>query len=107
DFNYLDNRYLSGFLQRQSVVAATTGNITLSGTQTIDGVSVQVGDRVLVKNQTNGEDNGIYVVSSTAWTRSTDFDQVTQDEVAQGASVFVESGVLLMNTGWTLSTGGT
>lgn len=52
--------------------AATTANITLSGTQTIDGVALNVGDRVLVKNQTNLTENGIYNVASGAWTRSTD-----------------------------------
>jgi hypothetical protein len=50
-----------------SVRAATMANITLSGTQTIDGVSVVAGDRVLVKNQTSGSQNGIYVAASGAW----------------------------------------
>jgi hypothetical protein len=47
-------------------------NLTLSGTQTIDGVSLNVGDRVLAKNQTTSSANGIYVVASGAWTRATD-----------------------------------
>ena len=53
---------------------ATTANITLSGAQTIDGVSCVAGDRVLVKNQTTGSQNGLYVVASGAWSRATDAD---------------------------------
>lgn len=75
---------------KESVVAATTANITLSGEQTIDGVSVTAGDRVLVKNQSAGSENGIYVCASGAWTRATDFD--ADNEVTSGASVFVEEG---------------
>lgn len=57
---------------KRSVKAATTANITLSGAQTIDGVSVVAGDRVLVKNQTAAAENGIYVVAAGAWTRAAD-----------------------------------
>jgi hypothetical protein len=53
--------------------AATTANITLSGLQTIDGIVLVANDRVLVKNQTSGADNGIYLVSSGSWTRTSDF----------------------------------
>jgi hypothetical protein len=56
------------------VRAATTGNITLSGTQTVDTVALIAGDRCLVKNQTTGSQNGPYVVASGAWTRATDAD---------------------------------
>lgn len=52
-----------------SVKAATTTNITLSGTQTIDSVAVGIGDLVLVKDQSLSNENGIYVVSSSSWTR--------------------------------------
>lgn len=53
--------------------AATTANITLSGLQTIDGIVLVANDRVLVKNQTSGADNGIYLASSGSWTRTSDF----------------------------------
>ena len=59
---------------------ATTTNITLSGTQTIDGVSAASGDRVLVKNQNSASQNGIYVVGSSTWTRAADMD--TPAEIA-------------------------
>lgn len=75
---------------KESVRAATTANITLSGAQTIDGVSVVAGDRVLVKNQTTGADNGIYTASAGAWSRATDAD--TSAEVTSGLVVAVTEG---------------
>ena len=56
------------------VRVATTANITLSGLQTIDGIVLAESDRVLVKNQTNAVENGIYVASLNAWSRATDFN---------------------------------
>jgi hypothetical protein len=50
----------------------TTANILLSGLQTIDGIALADGDRVLVKNQTNPAENGIYLVRSGAWVRTSD-----------------------------------
>ena len=61
-----------------AVVAATTANITLAAPQTIDGISVVAGDRVLVKNQTAAADNGVYVVNAGAWTRATDANTSTE-----------------------------
>jgi hypothetical protein len=77
---------------KQSVRVATTANITLSGAQTIDGVSVIAGDRVLVKNQSTGSQNGIYVAASGAWTRATDAD--ASAEVTTGLTVVVEEGTV-------------
>jgi hypothetical protein len=77
---------------KQPVRAATTGNITLSGAQTIDGVAVIAGDRVLVKNQTTASQNGIYVVASGAWARSTDAD--INAEVIAGLTVVVDEGTV-------------
>lgn len=68
---------------------ATTGNITLSGTQSIDGVSAAAGDRVLVKKQTAASQNGIYVVNSGAWSRATDLTTWAQ---ALGYKVQVSEG---------------
>ena len=59
---------------KKSVKAATTGNIALTGAQTIDGISCVAGDRVLVKSQTAQRENGIYIVNAGAWTRSTAAD---------------------------------
>jgi hypothetical protein len=67
---------------KKSVRVATTANITLSNVQTIDGVAVVAGNRVLVKNQTTAAQNGIYVVSTGAWTRSTAADGSTEIDSA-------------------------
>lgn len=75
---------------KQSVRVATTANITLSGTQTIDGVSVIAGDRVLVKDQSTGANNGIYVCAAGAWSRAVDFD--VSAEVTSGVIIPVEEG---------------
>jgi hypothetical protein len=87
---------------KDSVRVATTANITLSGTQTIDGVSVIAGDRVLVKNQTTGSANGIYVVAAGSWSRSADAD--TSTEVTAGMFTFVEEGTSQADTSWVLTT---
>ncbi len=86
---YVD--YLAaGLSWKQPVNAASMANITsLSGLQTIDTVSLVAGNTVLVKNQTAAADNGIYVVSSGAWTRSIGAD--TWNELV-GAIVFVVEG---------------
>lgn len=75
---------------KASCRVATTTNITLSGTQTIDGVTLVVGDRVLVKSQTVGSANGIYVVASGAWPRAVDADESA--EVTASLMVPVEQG---------------
>lgn len=85
-----------------SVRAATTANITLSGTQTIDGVVLIAGDRVLVKAQTAGQDNGIYTVAAGAWPRATDAD--TSAEVTSGMFTFVEEGTVNIGIGYVLTT---
>lgn len=89
---------------KDSVRVATTANITLSGTQSIDGVAVVAGDRVLVKNQTTATQNGIYVVASGSWTRSTDADNTPDGEVTSGMFTFVEEGAANASSGWVLST---
>lgn len=72
------------------VRVATTANITLSGLQTIDGVTVEAGDRVLVKDQTSGIDNGIWVASAGGWSRALDFNDPR--DVRRGTLVNVISG---------------
>lgn len=78
------------FDYKDSVRAATTANITLSGAQTIDGVSVIAGDRVLVKDQSTGANNGIYAAAAGAWTRATDMD--TDAETTGGMVIPVAEG---------------
>lgn len=90
-----------GYKWKEPVRAGTTANITLSGVQTIDGVAVLANDRVLVKAQTTGQLNGIYVAASGAWARATDFDAGTE---VIGASCFVSEGSTLGNTVWVMTT---
>lgn len=71
---------------------ATTAAITLSGEQTIDGVAIVAGDRVLVKDQASGVDNGIYDASAGAWTRAKDFNGVR--DARNGTAVYVTSGTV-------------
>lgn len=78
--------------------AATTGNITLSGLQTIDGVTLATGNRVLVKAQSNAINNGIYVAASGGWSRATDFDGA--GEATGGTEVFVAEGSANADTSW-------
>lgn len=66
---------------------ATTANITLSGLQTIDGVTLIENDRVLVKDQTTQSENGIYLASTGSWTRAKDFDG--SRDARQGTLVLV------------------
>lgn len=77
---------------------ATTAAITLSGLQTIDGVALSAGDRVLVKNQSSAIDNGIWIASVGAWTRAADFDG-TLDAVG-GTQAMVLAGSANGNTYW-------
>ena len=102
---YVDS-VAQGLSAKTSVRAATTTNITLSGTQTIDGVAVVAGNRVLVKNQTTTTQNGIYIVAAGAWSRSADAD-VWNELIS--AFTFVEEGTTNSDTGWvsTVNAGGT
>jgi hypothetical protein len=95
-----------GIDAKASCVVATTANITLSGTQTIDGISVSVGDRVLVKDQSTASQNGIYLCASSTWTRTTDAD--TYAELV-AAFTFVEKGTTNADSGYicTIDAGGT
>ncbi|MBO9679575.1 MAG: head decoration protein [Acidovorax sp.] len=94
---------VQGWKWKEPVRAATTANITLSGAQTIDGVSAVAGDRVLVKNQSTGSANGIYLVAAGAWSRAADFDAASE---LVGATVFVSEGTANGNTTWNMTTDG-
>ncbi|MGR1224328.1 phage tail-collar fiber domain-containing protein [Aeromonas veronii] len=89
---------------KQSVRVATTANIALSATQTIDGVALVVGDRVLVKDQADAKQNGIYLAAAQAWTRATDAD--TGAKLSSGARIGVEEGTLNAGKVWYLATTG-
>lgn len=98
---------VQGLDPKASVVAASTANITsLSGTMTIDDVPLAIGDRVLLKNQTAPAQNGVYVVSDSAWARSADMNSWSK---LPSAYLFVEKGTINADIGFvcTSDQGGT
>ncbi|TBD04217.1 hypothetical protein ELH21_07290 [Rhizobium leguminosarum] len=78
--------------------AGTTANISLYGEQTIDGIAIVTNDRVLVKAQTAGYENGVYVADTGQWRRVKDFDS-TKD-VVEGTQVLVTDGTVNQRTLW-------
>jgi len=95
---------------KASVRAATTAAVTLATAfengDTLDGVTLATGNRILVKDQTDGTENGIYVVeASGAPTRASDAD--TAAEVTASFAVFVEEGTVNADAAWTLTNNGT
>src|SRR5712672_2824549 len=74
-------------------VATTGSNITLSGLQTIDGVALAVGDRVLVKDQTDATTNGLYNAATGPWRRTLDANN--NSEWTKGMMVLVTDGLNL------------
>lgn len=88
---------------KHSVLVATTAGINLSGLQTIDGVALTAGARVLVKNQTAAKENGIYtVVSGGPWARAVDAN--SNAKVTPGLLVLVEKGTANSDSAWQLVT---
>lgn len=93
----------AGLNVHASVQAATTANITLAtdveNGDTLDGVTLATGNRILVKNQTTKSQNGVYTVNASgAPTRATDYDSAP--EVDAGDFIFVEGGTVNGKTGW-------
>jgi hypothetical protein len=81
-----------------SVKVATTANLTsLSGLFTLNGVTLLGNYRVLVKDQTDKKENGIYLAQTGAWTRADDMDSASE---VPGAFTFVEGGTTFASTGW-------
>lgn len=95
---YVDS-VAQGLDPKQSVKAASTGNVNLANPSTLDGVAINAGDRVLLKNQTNLAENGIYVAAGgpLTYSRATDMDTWTE---VPSAFTFVEQGTTQADTGW-------
>jgi hypothetical protein len=105
---YVDSLVASGIAWKDAVQAATTTNIAvfpptdgITTTSTIDGVTLNVGDRVLVKDQTTASQNGIWLVNAGAWTRTDDAASGTQ---ATGAAVYVFGGSVNIGKAWVCPT---
>ncbi|MGF6141378.1 phage tail protein [Pseudomonas laurylsulfatiphila] len=104
---YVDTRLMEELYKldsKQSVRVATTANIVLAGLQTVDGVALATGDRVLVKNQTVAKDNGIWLAAALAWKRAADAD--SNAEVTSALLTSVEQGATQADTRWQLTTDG-
>src|SRR5690349_9767129 len=82
--------------------AATTANITLYGEQTIDGIAIITDDRVLVKDQSAGYENGVYVCDTGQWRRSKDFSRT--NDVVEGTQVLITDGVINERSLWCVTT---
>ena len=106
---YVDSQ-LQGLDVKNSVRVATTANGTLATAfangQTVDGISLATGDRILLKDQSTGSENGIYTVNASgAPTRATDFDE--NSEVTGGTFFFVEEGTVNADNGFVMTNDGT
>ena len=102
----------SAYSNGSSGVGATLTNNSTQTALSVDGQTMVAAERLLVKDQTAGLQNGIYTVTtvgdgSTNWvlTRATDFDSTT--EVTSGAFTFVETGTTYADSGWVMTTDGT
>ncbi|NJO65427.1 MAG: hypothetical protein HC836_47240 [Richelia sp. RM2_1_2] len=118
DREYVDN-IAAGLDPKASVIVATlsaitgtyvptggsggTGSFTGVSTTVIDGVTLVNGNRILVKNQVDAKQNGVYVrISSSVWERSPDMDGSPANEVSAGNYVFVETGTTYQASGWVI-----
>jgi len=99
----------SGLDPKASVLYTTTGNINLTGTATQGNGTwpgaLTAGDRILVKDQTDPIENGIYDAAAGAWARSEDFDGTPASEVTNGAFTLVsaDDGSAQVGTGWVVT----
>jgi len=104
DAHFATKGYVDGVSQgldiKDSVKVATTANITLSGTQTIDGVAVSADERVLVKNQSTASQNGLYLCKASSWVRT---DDLAAGVDAAGMFTFVEQGSTNADQGFVCS----
>ncbi len=89
---------------KEPVRAASTEDITLSGTQTVDGVALTAMDRVLVKDQSDATENGIYSVAAGEWARAEDAD--SDEKIRPGMLVPVAEGDANADSLWVLATDG-
>jgi phage-related tail fiber protein len=93
-------RLLAG--DKEPVRAATTANVALSGLLTVDGVTLVAGDRVLVKDQTDATENGVYTASAGTWYRAPDSN--SSRVLIKGMKVAVQEGTIHAGQVWNLVT---
>lgn len=106
DSAYVDKNAAWSIDWKQSVRAASTPGLNVSltgGPYTVDGVTLTDGDRVLLKDQTDPSENGIYVYSTSSLLLVRDYDAL-QGTLSSGAACFVEKGLANNESMWVLST---
>ena len=79
-----------GLAIKAPALVASTGNLTLESSQTIDGILVSTGDRVLVWVQNSATENGVYVADGSTWARAKDFDG--KNDIGRGTLIYVSTG---------------
>ncbi len=97
---YVDN-LISGLDAKAAVKVATVTNISLTGLFAIDGITINNGDRILVKDQINAEENGVYVADAASWQRAND-----ALSLSTSSYFFVAEGSTNGDSGWLLTTDG-
>ena len=104
DADAASKSYVDGVAQgldiKEAARVATTADITLSGTQTIDGISVVADDRVLVKNQNTATENGLYLCKASSWTRT---DDLATGADASSVFIFISEGSTQADQGFVCS----
>ena len=90
---------------KNPVRVLATANLALTGLQTVDGVTLVAGDRILLSGQTTASQNNIYVAASGAWALATDC--ATTGQLVEGTDVLVNEGTLFTGTIWRVTTIGT
>lgn len=86
---------IKGSSQKIPCHVATASDILLSGLQVIDGISLAGGERVLVRAQLVGGDNGIYIADAGTWVRAVDMS--LDDDVYEGITLWVNNGITFAN----------
>ncbi len=110
DTDIIDKQYVDslvfGLRPKPAVDVATTTSLTypFSGLTTIDNITLTTDKRVLVKDQIDKTQNGIWIVKSGLWVRADDFDGSPQGEIVSGSYVFVLSGDTNKKSSWILDT---
>jgi hypothetical protein len=97
--NYVDTT-AQGLDAKPSAVVVGTSNVSLSTLQTIDGVTLTAGQRVLLVGQTTASQNGLWLAASGSWTRPTDFATGSSQN---GTFVFIESGTSGSGSGYVMT----
>jgi len=102
---YVDN-LVNGLSWKDTARLASTANVALTGLTAIDGVTPIANDRVLLKNQTNATENGLWLAQSAAWVRAFDADNIGSTGEIEGMAVFVNEGTVNADTAWVCNTNG-